>query len=291
MKILFIVRADHPDYQSDAIMHGGRMLFGSDFVDCNRPWYMYRKDRDLYWKSRIPDNGKSFGRGFTLCGTLDEDTVDRTDIEKKIENKYFDLVIYGSVTRCFDHIQLVMKHYDKSKIVFVDGEDDQNIRTNLLGLGHVFKRELTPDVKGVFPINFSIPKEKIVNTVPTKTLDWATIVPGKLETYIYDEEGPYYKGYQDAMFALTHKKGGWDCLRHYEILMNGCIPYFPDLPHSPIGTMHRFPRELILESNRMIDSGEIQTDWYYTMANRLLNYTRDNLTSENVVKDILYNIN
>ena len=21
-------------------------------------------------------------------------------------------------------------------------------------------------------------------------------------------------------------KAGWDCLRHYEILMNGCIPYF-----------------------------------------------------------------
>mmetsp|Transcript_46255 Transcript_46255/g.104459 ORF Transcript_46255/g.104459 Transcript_46255/m.104459 type:complete len:374 (+) Transcript_46255:194-1315(+) len=46
------------------------------------------------------------------------------------------------------------------------------------------------------------------------------------------------------------KKGGWDCLRHHEILANGAIPFFigsRELEKRP-HVMHRFPRHLMLEA-------------------------------------------
>ena len=39
-------------------------------------------------------------------------------------------------------------------------------------------------------------------------------------------ESDYYKDYQRSYFAITCKKGGWDCLRHYEILANAVSPTF-----------------------------------------------------------------
>ena len=38
----------------------------------------------------------------------------------------------------------------------------------------------------------------------------------------------YYNEYEKSYFGFTMKKGGWDCHRHYEILMSGSVPYFLD---------------------------------------------------------------
>ncbi len=76
------------------------------------------------------------------------------------------------------------------------------------------------------PISFSIPAEKIVQDVPVKTKMYATVIPGVASTYKFHTEELYYKDYQTSCFAITKKKAGWDCLRHYEILANGCIPLF-----------------------------------------------------------------
>ena len=48
MKILFIAKGDLPDYQSDMVFHGGRSTLGNDFVDCNKLWYMYKDEKELY---------------------------------------------------------------------------------------------------------------------------------------------------------------------------------------------------------------------------------------------------
>lgn len=74
----------------------------------------------------------------------------------------------------------------------------------------------------------------------------APLVPGDLSTYIYDTERAYYDMYSDSMFALTWRKAGWDCLRHYEILSNGCIPLFPGLAVAPKSTMRGFPKAALL---------------------------------------------
>jgi hypothetical protein len=288
MKVLFISKGNLPDYQSDAIIHGGRSVLGSDFVDVNFPWYMYKKEKEQFWNQRVPDNGRSYGRGMTLHGTLDECEVDRTDVLAKIRNKYFDFVIYGSATRCVDYISDVLENYSKDRIIFVDGEDDQLIRQEFYGMGLLFKRELVDEnIPRVFPIGFGAPKEKIVESIPKKSQDWGTVVPGRIETYIFDDEKSYYEDYRKSYFALTHKKGGWDCMRHYEILLNGCIPYFPDIENCPKMTMIKFPRELCIKAIKMLEKQEIVEEKYYDLANQFLTHTKKELTTECIFNSIV----
>jgi len=72
-----------------------------------------------------------------------------------------------------------------------------------------------------------------------------------MSTYIYNTETDYYAEYQSSVFALTTKKGGWDCLRHYEILANGAIPIFPNIENCHPNTMKNHPKDLYLESNAL----------------------------------------
>ena len=53
------------------------------------------------------------------------------------------------------------------------------------------------------------------------------------------------KNYQDSIFALTYKKMGWDSLRHYEILMNGCIPLFININKCPEKILTNFPKQIL----------------------------------------------
>lgn len=136
----------------------------------------------------------------------------------------------------------------------------------------------------LFPIGFSIPECKIVKDIPEKTHHLSHLIPGKLETYIYNTEQDYYKEYQESVFAMTIKKGGWDCLRHYEILANGCIPYFVNIEQCPPVCLTLLPKDLIKEA--MIASQA--TSFNYKMyIEKLLDYTRKYLTTESIAKYIL----
>ena len=105
----------------------------------------------------------------------------------------------------------------------------------------------------VYPISFSIPEENIVNDIPHKTKFQSNLIPGDLNTYIYESKESYNKEYQNSLFAFTYKKAGWDCARHYEILANGCILYFPTIKECPKNTMFLLPRELIIEGNKLYE--------------------------------------
>jgi len=152
----------------------------------------------------------------------------------------------------------------------------------------------------LFPITFSIPEEKIINFIPNKEKILSSLIPGKLETYIYNNENDYYKEYQKSYFALTTKKGGWDCLRHYEIILNGCIPYFPIIEKCPENTLFLFPKDLILQGNIMferfrllsIDNLQVSDiNDYNSLLFKLLNYTKQNLTTKEICKYILNKTN
>uniref|UniRef100_A0A6C0DS67 Uncharacterized protein n=1 Tax=viral metagenome TaxID=1070528 RepID=A0A6C0DS67_9ZZZZ len=148
----------------------------------------------------------------------------------------------------------------------------------------------------VYPITFSIPEEKIVDSVPEKTKVMSDLIPGKTETYIYHTEDDYYKEYQKSIFATTIKKGGWDCMRHYEILANGAIPYFPNLEECPENTLALFPKELVIQGNALYleikdkqikDIPTEKRNECKKLAEKLLQYTKDNLTTSQVAKYIL----
>lgn len=164
----------------------------------------------------------------------------------------------------------------------------EEILNKCISCAIVFKRELNlnlyPQVK---PISFAIPSSIIVNKSPVKSRRLAFIQPGKPETYIYKTEEDYYKGYQESYWGLTTKKAGWDCLRHYEIMANGCIPYFPDIYECPNEIMVDFPKEIIKYTNYLFDNN-VQGGWevkYY--LNQLVDYTRAYLTTKELANYVL----
>ena len=152
--------------------------------------------------------------------------------------------------------------------------------------------------RGPYPLQFSIPEIKIVCTIPEKDKDFAFIIPGDLRTYIYQQESDYYKDYQRSYFAITCCKGGWDCMRHYEILANGCIPYFLDLDKCNPNTMYFLPKDLIKEAMNLpgisylkIDHAKFDKVRYYEILNKLLEHTKQYLTTKNMAQYILNTIN
>ena len=107
----------------------------------------------------------------------------------------------------------------------------------------------------IFPISFSIPVCKVLpnNSSCDKTKLLSSLIPGEVSTYIYPTEDLYYQEYQRSWFAVTRAKAGWDCLRHYEILANGCIPLFVDIENCPENTMFSMPKKMLIEAHHLYD--------------------------------------
>lgn len=146
----------------------------------------------------------------------------------------------------------------------------------------------------IHPIGFSIPKEKLCRYYVNKTKILSDIIPGKIDTYIYNTEEEYYNEYQQSYFAITRCKAGWDCMRHYEILANGCIPYFIDIKNCPKNTMTLLPKELLIDSNDLynnlkdknqLNEGEIKE--YNILREKLIQHTKNHLTTDKMAKYIL----
>ena len=241
MKILYL---GHPscDYEQDMLFHGLRELFGPDVVDANRLWYMFKgaSTKELY------------GKGMTLFGLIEEGAVDRTDILSKIKAKYFDFVIFGSIQREYALLGEVKQAYDSKRIIMIDGEDGPLFLGNAVHHGIYFKRELHSPQNKVWPIHFAIPSEKLCDATQ-KTKFMAFIDPMDTTTYIYDNEADYYADYRSSLFGRTQKKAGWDCLRHYEIMANFCLPYFVNLEFCPDTIMTRLPKKELLVAKTMLE--------------------------------------
>ena len=120
MKILFISslieKESRPnDFMQDIVLHGMREIFGDSVIDYPGAWYMYRDEV----KKRNYDISNLWGKGFTLYNLLSNyEKIDRTDIEKKIKDNYFDFIIFGSIhkPRIFfnEAIKLVGMHQQGS---------------------------------------------------------------------------------------------------------------------------------------------------------------------------------
>lgn len=101
------------------------------------------------------------------------------------------------------------------------------------------------DELGVWPISFSYPRG-FANLSTPMWQDRAlksNIIPGA--RYSYSSEEDYLANYQSSRFALTHKKGGWDCFRHLEVFASGALPVFPDAASIPHETMVHYPKSVL----------------------------------------------
>ena len=146
------------------------------------------------------------------------------------------------------------------------------------------------------PISFAIREEYILSDVPEKTKVFSSSMPNDR---VFTDQNEYYAEYRRALFGVTRLKAGWDCLRHYEILANGCIPYFENLDGIPTKTLIDFPREIVRramkkydtdKANGVSDETMLHDAEYKEIIKELLVWTRKYLTTKERVKYIVNTI-
>ena len=245
----------------------------SDLINC----YLFSTSLDITTNYLPPflfddflDKESLYGKGFTVYGKLDSSiknnisTVNESEILNIINNSEFDLIIFTSIRRTFAGSSIVEKYLkeigtyvDSKKIITVDGEDDNTVLNNVSSNFRYYKRELiSKNTNTAYPISFSFPEHfdnfKITD-IKKKLNILAPMDPRFSNSYIFDEEN-YYKQYANSIFGTTTKKGGWDCLRHYEIIAAGCLPYFPGIEKKPSTIMTNYPVELQIRINDIFES-------------------------------------
>lgn len=309
MNILFIGQYA-PDYLEICVLHG-LISSGHNVIDI--PYINYL---DKY-SENIIDRNSLYGKGFSYAFTIEQNrsSIDRTNIEEKIAEHFFDIVIYGKVhandPNLLQYIDLVNEKYNRGEIFCLDGDDRCSCNDELIDKYHkilYFKRELVYGnecwgiTKNVLPISFAIPKSKFQKRNYNKYGEYiidecnanAIYNINNQKLYTFDNEQQYYDHYNSAVYGLTCRKGGWDCMRHYEIIASYCLPIYMHFLDMPIGIMTTWPRDLQIAANSLyIDhimyhlSEDQFSVRYYKLLDRFYDYAYENLTTENLAKYLL----
>lgn len=296
MKILFYPLIDHSkitfpqqwcDYQVDMTYHG---LANLDH-ELDLTW------QNPIWYNDYPNPDELYGRGFSVYCQLDRPPPS-LEVQDKIEDKYYDQIIvaiHNNRHRDERNLNEIKWLSQFSCVKVIDGNDETYIQANLLPYCTYYKRELITDIDKVRPISFSIPENKIFEfpltkrrSLPEKNKLVSNILPkeGGRVNWTYEKEEDYYKEYQQSWFAYTRKKGGWDSLRHYEIIANACIPIFAGIEFCPKQTLFRFPKELCYEVNRRsIDMTEQERQF---IIYEFLFHAKQYLTTTKIAEYLLY---
>jgi hypothetical protein len=120
----------------------------------------------------------------------------------------------------------------------LEREIDAAISRDLIRLENL--RDLDPEMH-LLPISFSWPGE--IKHHERAEIDLSPIIPW--EPYSFESYPEYLREYSKSHYALTFKKGGWDCNRHIEIMASGSIPIMPDIEDCPRMTMFFYPKNLM----------------------------------------------
>ena len=255
-RVLFFTES-REDYLADSLLHG-LISLGLEVVDYPRKQVLYAGHQSC---SVSPQLGVR-GHGFTLYGLLPDRLVDRSFVIQRLEAGWFDLVIIGQIWRQWGQLLDLAPLLQTIPVVLLDGDDDPRLfhrsGTRLRrygwqrfpirsGLCLYFKREWQGEVNQgrlcrVLPASFSIPVDKIRPAdLASKTQRFAShcVDPEvarscNLHTsYAFASEQAYYDDLATSRFAVTTKRGGWDCLRHYEIAALGALPCVRQLETKP----------------------------------------------------------
>ncbi|HEV2694090.1 MAG TPA: hypothetical protein VG347_14435 [Verrucomicrobiae bacterium] len=240
------------DYMGDPLLAGLRAVYGADCVDWPRKPMMYGDFPSVY------------GRGFTVWS---EPIADLPAAARKLKDD-FDLVIYGCYRRQMpiDWRALVPNRDKAPRVAYVDGYDDTFVYPDPRPY---FKRELKAPEPGVFPSGLCIPDRMVRPlNVEGKTQLHQTHVQDTEFTsetgYKFTEEKEYYDDLARSFFGITMRKGGWDCMRHYEILAAGTVVMFKNLDEKPDSCAPRCPhfinyttkQDFMEKANRLVVDGK-----------------------------------
>lgn len=290
LKILYTRDLSGQDYLCDSIFHGLCQLDNIEITDAPRMWYMYKNE---FRPHGIHDLKSLYGKGFTIWGLMDENQIDRTGIEQRIKEHYYDIIILSKIENPSPYFGLITSCYNPSEIISLCGSDSPFIDNNYLKTAY-FKREFTNDYQDVFSISFSFPREKIQTSLE-KTQPWSRVQPTQGIPYIYDNEQDYYDDYRKSLFGATTKKGGWDCMRHYEIMACRAIPYFENLELAPARTMTTLPKDLLLLAKQRVDQmgakyfmpGQLGWEEYQDLEQRIHEHFVNHCTTDRVAEYII----
>lgn len=234
MNILYITTPNPRaagDFQENVILHGLRSSIGASAIDLPRKRVMYG---DFSETTR----DEIHGRGFTLY-TKPLDDLDAAQRNLNVSN--IDVILYG-VTNAYGVTDFPEINKLCKNIWYVDGHDTSDIKKK-----PCFKRELFNEEKGVYPTGFGIPHYQIrpidlnnktqlhQKTAPAESFFKPEVMQSLRLHYPYtwDQEEEYYRDMQRSWFGITCKKGGWDCLRHYEIMASGALLLFREYDKKP----------------------------------------------------------
>jgi len=302
---LLYITTKNPLAQGDllevGILHGLRSILGDNCVDYPEKKVMYHD-----WSSTKKDS--LHGRGFTLYKL----PIKNIDPQKRniILNTKFDAIIFGTLGQYdgYPEYKFIYDNYDESKIWYLDGHDlygtapIMKIYNGEYIIGNQkknsFKRELVFLEKNVYPTGFGIPEYQIKSidlsiknkllpkTAPSIAIFGNDPELGTRNHHVFTEEEPYYKDMQESWFGVTCKKGGWDCLRHYEIIASGALLLFKDYDKKPqLCSPQNLPcysysskEELDHIMNRLVINNN-PTDEYVDMLNQQRQWLFKNATT------------
>tara|TARA_B100001287_G_scaffold274691_1_gene280544 strand:+ start:2659 stop:3642 length:984 start_codon:yes stop_codon:yes gene_type:complete len=259
MKIFLFNSDEYQDYLSDLINY--------HFINSEHEIYTNYIPSFLF--DDYENKNKLYGNGFTVYGKIESKLKEKINV---ISNEYLidtfldseiDQVLFTSIRRSYLQKNIFETYLKKflsnklDKILAIDGEDDNLIIKPLASKIKYFKRELLEEnSKIAFPISFSFPEFYTNNknlNIENKTSILSQMDPRFQNSYIFDEES-YYTQYAKSIFATTTKKNGWDCLRHYEIIASGCLPFFPNIENKPKTIMKEYPTQLQIEVNQIFEN-------------------------------------
>jgi len=139
---------------------------------------------------------------------------------------------------------------------------------------------------GLYPISFCLPSQKkLPFREKQKTKKVSFIVPGDASTFVFTDENSYMNEYQISEFARTRKKGGWDCVRHLEIMAASAVPLFKDIEKCPRFTMVHYPKSLFQETNKNWE--HLTQQDYELLVKKTYQWFCENLTSDKMVNYLL----
>lgn len=334
MKVLFcpLMRgqqhaASAGDYLMDVLFHGLQNTEDVEVVETDYMWHNYKCEKET-----DPENNKRlWGKGFTTYFLCDPSPYQHQQKLDMLMNKEFDVVImsiHHTMAHNYSDMFQAMNHFKKfcDKVAIVDGHDQTGVNHEIASKCTYFKRELIPEHEDkALPVSFAYPEEKIYQgdlKSQYKTQAFSSLIPVNqsinpeyMQTYVYETEEDYYRQYQQSHFGLTSCKGGWDTMRHYEIIGNGCVPLFVDIDKCPNKTLHLFPKELCKEALNLTGLKINHPDWtpenpylnncngieignpgsyfpddmtkYRNLQQEFMNYMKNNLTTKHLAKYML----
>lgn len=232
-KILF-VRSTCEDYLADSLLHGLRSVLGVNVVDIPKAEFVYNSYPESLRRTL-------YGRGFSLYGDLQDETVDRTRIEDRLRAGEFDILIFADLNRTSTELIRYTSLAKHALVVLVDGADSSELypqpsllradplkilaALRIAGAGdrwRYFKREwsssprrlrtrltawLNPSTISTHPIAFSIPESKVRDATALSAIPKRKEFP----SHIVDVEVAAHLGAQ-TKYAFENEAAYYDDL-------------------------------------------------------------------------------